>query len=324
MKRLLLALVGLGLLAACKGGNKYADMARQANAARDAGPEEVKPAPPGATLLAAHQNVPRDLRADDSSLYWWNEGGRWEGQPGLFRMPKGGGDPTCLRPGAGILATALDASALYWLEPEAGRVMRLGKSQTEPTVLATTDEAMRGMALDDTFVYWTENAAIHRVPKEGGKAQVVAKDISMPDMLSVDGTHVYWYSMMAGVIYRAPKKGGAPKKVHADDQHTLHAFFLDGDDLYFSYGAEKKMELLRIPKAGGKPTPVLGGQDPASAFAVSGDRIYWVTEEGIFSVGKSGGVSKVIDKTDRARDLVVEGRTIYWTDRGGRVQRMSP
>lgn len=182
---------------------------------------------------------------------------------------------------------------------------------------------MRTLALDDTTVYWAEDDGLFAVPKAGGKSQQVVKGAGLADYLVADAATLYWYSSVSGKVYKAPKKGGAPAVLYADEQHTLNNFFLDGGELHFSFGSNGKMELNRLPKGSNKPVQVFGGQEPASDFATDGTSIYWVTEDNILKVPRAGGTpTVVVAKGDRMRNLAVDESSVYWTDRGGRVQKM--
>jgi hypothetical protein len=311
-------------LVACKGKESYAEMARKANAARSDAGEPVKAYPPDATLLAGKQNGPRQISVDGDGIYWLNDGSRGEGQPGIMKLPKSGGELTPLLKSDQVVSIAADASSVYFIVPRAGQVAKVAKSGGQPTVLAETQGMIRALAIDDTDVYWAEEEALYRVPKAGGKAQVAVKDASLVDYLVADEGNLYWYGSISGSVMRASKKGGGPARIHNDDKHTLHTIFIDGADLYFSFGAAKKMELYRMPKGGGTPAQVVGGQEPGSDFATDSSHIYWASEDGIFKVARSGGsVTQVVAKADRIRNLAVDGSHVYWTDRGGRVQKMA-
>jgi hypothetical protein len=206
----------------------------------------------------------------------------------------------------------------------AQKVMKVAKSGGEPVELATSEGLPRALTLDDTTLYWGEDEGLFSVPKAGGKAQPVIKGASLPDFLVVDETALYWYSSVSGKAFKGPKRGGSPAPLYTDDQHTLNAFFLAGGELFFSYGSNGKMELYRLPKSGGKPTLVVGEQNPGSDFATDGTNIYWATDDAIFKVQKSGGAATaVVQKGDRLRNLTVDDSSVYWTDRGGRVQKMA-
>ncbi len=316
--RVLLGLLAVSLaLTGCK--NKFEERRAAAEANQDAG--GVSAAPPTATLLTWGQNVPRDLWLDEQNLYWLNEGRRSEGEPGIFKLPKAGGTAVKLVSGKGIHAIALDEGHLYFIHPEGGSVNRVSKAGGAVEPLATEQENLAALAVDDTDVYWTSAEGIWRAPKAGGKSAEVVPKISIPSGLAVDEANVYWYSVMSGKLARAPKKGGAPKPLLSEDV-TLHAFFLDQDSLYWSYGSEKKAEVKRMPKGGGKVEQVVKGEQVPSDFATDQSSVYWTSGEAIFKAAKSGGASSVVvDKTDRASDVAVDGSFVYWTDRIGRVQR---
>lgn len=318
--------IGLALLAlaACKGNGKsndYAAMAKAANAARaDAGNPLAMPAPPNATLLAFGQNSPRLLTVEGDSVFWLNEGGRI-GPVGLFKAPKDGGKVTTLMEEPELTAMAVDGSDVYFLAPRAGKLGKVSRNGGAPVILTELQGLIRGMAIDDTDVFFAEDEGIHRVPKGGGKEQTVVQT-GIPDYLVADNNAVYWYSNISGVVQKAPKHGGGASKVHADDQHTLHTIFVDGNDLFISYGAEKAMTIQRLGKSGGKPTPVVEGQDVASGFAIDGQNIYWSTDDTIFKAPRTGGqATKVVEKAEHAHDIAVDSQYVYWTDRT-RVQRM--
>jgi hypothetical protein len=306
----------------CPSGNKYSDLAKQANSARDAG-GEVKPQPPEATLLTSGQNVPRDLHVDGDNLYWLNEGIRTEGKPGVFKMNKAGGEVVTLTEARGVYAIAVDADNVYYLVPEALELRKVPKSGGKSEVLASNVEQLRAMTLDADSVYFAGSQGIFKVAKAGGPMKEVALEVQLPDVLGSDDAFLYWYSQMSGKVARLAKRGGSPKAVVSDDLHTLHTFFIDGNEIFFSYGSEKKMEIHRTGKAGGKIATVVSGQDPATDFAVDATHIFWSTGEQIFKAPRSGGEAvKVVDKMDRAADVEVDGQYVYWTDRIGRIERM--
>ena len=317
-------LIAVVLLGGCKGGNDYAAMAKAANAARaDGGNEDLLPVPANATLLAHSQNHPRGLQLVGNTVYWLNAGGRTVGKKGVFSASSSGGGnvTTLMASDADVMAMGADATHAYFLAPREGRVFKVANNGGIPEELAATTDISRGLVIDEANVYWAENAGIYRVPKAGGKPALVT-EAGIPDVLQVDESHVYWYSTLAGVISRAPKKGGAASKVHADDKHTLHMFLVDGPDVFVSYGANEKMVIEKVPKGGGTPVKIAEGQIPGADFAADANFVYWITEDDIFKVPRNGGpVSKVVAKIAHGKDIAVDGQYVYWADRT-RVNRM--
>lgn len=313
--RLLLLFAGLAVLG-CK--NKYQELKVST---ADAG-AAVAASPPEATLLAHGQNVPRDLQLDDTHLYWLNEGRRAEGEPGIFRVSKSGGAVERLVAGKGVHAIAVDAESVFWLQPDSDAVMRVPKSGGTPVAVASGQENLMAIAVDEGHVFWATREALWRADKRGGRPQSVASSISLPTSIAVDQASVYWYSDISGKLARAPKKGGGVRPVLSEEL-TLHAFFLDEGFLYWAFGSEKKAQIRRMPKAGGAPADVVSGQDVPADFATDEGFVYWTTGDAIFRAPKEGGPAvAVVSGTDRAHDIAVDGQFVYWTDRLGRVARM--
>lgn len=286
----------------------------------DAGNDEERPVPANATLLATKQNVPQDLHLDGDSIYWLNEGRRVTGAPGIFKMSKSGGAPVSLYPGKGVYKLALDDANVYFIVPEALGVYRVPKAGGETVELAKDQDGLSALAVDGTHVYWAGVEAIWRVPKAGGKAQTLASNISVPMGFALDGSYAWWYSVTAGKIARVSKKGGAATSFGGDDL-TFHAFFADDANVYWSVGSEKKAQIKKQSKSGGKPMVLATGLDVPGDFCEQGTDIFWTTGDAIYRVGKGGGaVTKVVDGTDRALSVAADANKIYWTDRMGRIQ----
>jgi len=290
----------------------------------DAGPEELRPAPADATLLATGQNAPTDLRIVGGTLFWRNQGGRPVGEPGVFSMPASGGKVTMLTPEAtdDLAGIAADADGVYWLAPREGKIVKVPRGGGEPQALADSNGISRGMTADATDIYWAENGAVYSVPKAGGKARTVAPT-DFPDDIQTDDGFVYWYSTISGVLSRAPKAGKRASKVYADDKHTLHAFVIDGNDLFVVYGAENKMVIQRLPTGGGKPVTLAEGQPSGVDFAVDADNFYWITDDDVWAMPRAGGEPrKVVAKLMHGTSVAVDDQYVYWADRT-RIQKMA-
>jgi hypothetical protein len=321
--RLLPWAVGALALASLACPEKQSTQLRRAAGERktaDAGTDDDGPVPAEATVLTSGQNVPRDLHVDERNLYWLNEGRRVKGAPGVFMMPKAGGPPTALYTGRGVYALTVDEGHVYFIVPEALALYRVAKTGGEAEAIAKGQDGLSALAVDDTHVYWAGVDAIWRAPKGGGKAQPLAGNISVPMGLAIDGSTAWWYSVTAGKIARVSKKGGAAKPFSGDDL-TFHAFFADEASLYWSVGSEKKAQIKRLPKSGGRPSVIAQDLDIPSDFFQNGGDVFWTTGDAIYRVPKTGGaVVKVIAGTDRAQSIAADGSRVYWTDRVGRIQ----
>jgi hypothetical protein len=116
-----------------------------------------------------------------------------------------GGAPASI-PGfmQGCQVLVSDTAAVYC--STGGSLIRVASDGTQ-TMLGTVLGGNSGaFALDDTDVYWVDNATvgtIMKVPKTGGTASIVARDTN-PVAIAVDAHAVYW-SDQGGSIMRLPK-----------------------------------------------------------------------------------------------------------------------
>jgi hypothetical protein len=136
---------------------------------------------------------------------------------GLVRsVPKNGGTVRNIaKDVCGLLGLAADATAVYWtdVDPEAGvgRVMKQNAPFSgTPIVLDTLTMRPTFLALDDTSVYYSAGAPgeagiIAKVSKAGGLRRTLAVEQQFPVTPTVDGTHVYWSTLLDGEVKRVPK-----------------------------------------------------------------------------------------------------------------------
>lgn len=317
------AVVWLFLVVALAGCKSEKDYLAKLPQVPDAGPADLRPRPPEATLLAVEQNGPRNLEVSSGQVFWMNAGGRPTGALGVFGMADRGGPVTSYATGTGdLMAIAADADAVYWLEPRAGRVMKKPRGGGDAVKLADSTGISRGLFLDQDTVYWAENEAIYAVPKAGGKARVVSPT-DIPDLFAVDDGYVYWYSSITGNLSRAPKKGGGrAQKIYTDKDHTLHTLLVGGGELFVAFGAEGRMTIQRLPAGGGAPVTVVDGQQSPLDFAIDAQNLYWITEDDVLKVPRAGGAAtKVVEKLWFGTSLAVDDQYVYWTDKS-RIQRM--
>ena len=96
--------------------------------------------------------------------------------------------------GTAPTALAVDATSVYWLETQAGRVMKAPKGGGSAAQLATGQSSPFDLALDTTYVYWSNRTgnAVMRIAKTGGGSPQLVVRATEPMHIATDGTSVFF------------------------------------------------------------------------------------------------------------------------------------
>ena len=185
--------------------------------------------PPGAmtTLGPAVSTNPGYLALGGGKLWWTTGFGNADPAPHLRTANLDGTGLTTVANYQTPVSTfkgrggvAADATTVYWAS-ENGGVYHAAFNDplcNEGTLTATSCKSYGsatspyGVAVDDSFVYWTEpsSGTVKKAPKAGGQSSFVATNQDLPQAIAVLGTFVYWGNASttgptAGTIRRAPQ-----------------------------------------------------------------------------------------------------------------------
>lgn len=168
------------------------------------------------SYYAQSEDTSDALAVTDHDVYWSS----FSGGSGVIKRcpiegcPAGSGPEVVVEDAGNVGDLAIDEGALYWIESAGGNVLRkeLGQpAATAPYVLAPNVYFGSALAVDDTFVYFSDDHRIFRTPKVPAAASTVDPVTGattwpwVPDLvLTCD--HVYFVDRAAeGSVLRAPR-----------------------------------------------------------------------------------------------------------------------
>ena len=149
---------------------------------------------------------------------------------------------------------------------------------------------------------------------------VVASGQSVPDLVAIDVTDVYWHAQGTGAVLGVAKSGGTPRTIAAAGQTIAQLAVDPGAGGHVYWATESK--ILRAPKQGGDGGPgetVLSTTGTVAAFALDDAFVYVALgvdapEGTVVRVPKSGGAPIAIEAVDDPLVVAVDATSIVWVD----------
>lgn len=191
---------------------------------------------------------------------------------------------------------AITATHVYFTggQPPGTAVVRVPRAGGDNEWL-NDGQNVRGLAADDEAVYWVnagsgpKSGSVVRWDASDRQTHALAAIDEAPITIAIDKTHVYWLAQRAdgrGTVQRLPKAGGTVETVVTDLRWPL-SLALDGSHVYFTAG---------------------------EPYAPGWEDLLAPPERAVLRVRKTGGrLETVAGPRERARDVLVDDRAVYWT-----------
>ncbi|MEZ4220734.1 MAG: hypothetical protein R3B13_07365 [Polyangiaceae bacterium] len=220
--------------------------------------------------------------------------------------------------GASSFGIDLDATDIYYASgTDVWRLPRFGGTAVS---VASGLLGPRHVAVDDIHVVFSDGARkVYVTAKSGGGATLLytaSNGSAQIGGVATDGSYAYFTetsdkSSFDGAVSRVALSGGLPKVLALLPAAAPEGLFLDGA---FVYVAERiGQSVVRIPAAGGAPTPVATGRDQPVDVVVSGNWIAWAENGGIGFVSKGGGTPSFAPTAGSPSHIAADDSAAYVT-----------
>jgi streptogramin lyase len=238
------------------------------------------------TVLATGQAAPNAVIAIGEDVFWTNYSGST-----LMRCARTGCNQTPavhttmspLTAGFGRLAT--DGALLFFTDGGNGKVHScpLGACAGTHATLASFQQNPWGIAVDETSIYWVNDAltgSVEKCPKSGCGANNALRVTLAPNQnqartLAIDETYVYWTATAGGTVARCAKTGcNGVANVLVSALQSPHGIAVDATHVYFTERGTVNA-IKRVPKSGGTVEVFADAQAAPFNVVVDQKAVYW-------------------------------------------------
>jgi hypothetical protein len=280
----------------------------------------------GAAQLVAEGANGAKIAVTPQFIYWVDQGKSGEdGTPtSLYQLPVSCTGPVkwwglSLTGVSGLVAGVDHVYFAIW-----NRIMALPLGgATDPVPLAMGTWMPGGLAIDDTYAYWSgsNEGTILRVPLAGGTPEVLVSGEDQPQDVALGPTNIYWLTT-AGDVRTIPKSGGAPVQVLATAQPNPAALTAGPGGVYWGARPDINQNSLMFAPFGGAPQTLWFGTGWVVGVAAAAPYVYW-TSVGPGDLVRGSlaapGPPEVVATGYDALDGVALGQSdVYWVESGQR------
>lgn len=301
--------------------------------------------PPSPSTFAHDAHVSGEIVAAAGSVYWVDRGS--DVVDSIHAMPVAGGAaasvytaPSSTSPAIEDLAS--DGANLYWLEVALAGGKYHSQVKAMPVhggtarVLADANTALFLVAVNGSYVYFSDVDSLERVPVGGGTTETVTSASTIASWaMAASSAGACWAAPGTNTVSCEPAGASAPVTI-ATGQNNVQAVAIAGSNVYWSTvdspengngnGNATKASLFSAPIAGGTARLLTSDATDVVAIAADADAVYFIDQtQSTASLDKvavaggdvttlAGGFSPVDPSMTSAVHIAVGDASVYWTD----------
>jgi hypothetical protein len=295
--------------------------------------------PPSPSTFAHDAHVSGEIIAAAGSVYWVDRGSNVIDS--IHAMPSAGGTaatiytaPSATSPAIEDLAS--DGTSLYWLEVSyvAGKYHSQVKAMPvhgpSAIVLAEADTALFLVAVNGSYVYFSEVDSLARVPVFGGPVEKVTSSSTIASWaMAASSAGACWAAPGSGTVSCEPAGASAPITV-AKGQSNVQAIAIAGSTVYWSTVDSPEQpahaSVFSAPIAGGAARLLTSDATDVVALAADERAVYFIDRtastaslddvpiEGGAVTTLAGGFSTADPSIVSAVHIALGDTSVYWTD----------
>lgn len=222
-------------------------------------------------------------------------------------------------------AIARSGDTVFYTDLASDELRSVGVDGSAAKILWKGEAALGDIAVDDSDVYFVEDGRIARIPRDGGRWDVVVDDASwVPADIALDDRFVYWTlgTSEQALIRRVAKNGGAPETIYDGPRGGFGISVSDGF-VYF-HGPDRTRAddesefLMRVEAKPFGAVTELAHLD-AHEMAIAGGEAFFAAKHGdawtIDAVPTNGGAQRTVATlgAEQPYSLVASGGSLYWS-----------
>jgi uncharacterized protein YegL len=219
---------------------------------------------------------------------------------------------------------AVDSTSVYFLSAGAGSVRKVPKGGGSVTDLAT-GQSPYGLALDTSYVYWTNNnfptvgtGSIVKVPVGGGSPTPVAEGLGGPTAITQDGLYLYWLDRSTDTVNKISKTGGTIT-ILSSGQNGLQDISVSGSYVYFIAGPD----IRRVSTSGGTTGDLANSANLPWSLAADSTNLFFANYNGgtVSKIPIGGGaITNIVSGQNTPYGITVDATQVFWsTSTGGTI-----